>query len=60
MNDKCKVWTFVDGQCYLKNENTILIQHNDRTTGEANCQGKGEHNFIVLNIKGPEIICIIL
>ena len=56
MNDKCTVWTYVDGACYLKNENTILIQNNDRTTGEANCLGKGDYNLIVSNILEPEII----
>ena len=45
-NTNCSVWTYLDGRCYLKNENTFSIKTDGLVSGITNCTNDGMHFFI--------------
>ena len=44
-NPKCSLWTYFEGLCYLKNDETFLIKtENDGiVSGMKDCNEKGNH-----------------
>ena len=46
-NDKCFVWTYVMGSCYLKSGNTFYVDSPNIVTGLKNCRTQGKPKTIV-------------
>ena len=45
VESECVTWTYVEGVCYLKTDNTFKQRNKYRSCGIKNCTGSGKHSF---------------